>query len=558
MRGGYWVTRILYACFVVFLISLGAAASSAQERAASPPGETTEAAEVVGRIDWQVAERATGKLLGHGRTELRAGDIRVEEANGRDGEGFFNKEIELNADFSIGLADFPKATWAEYGGFGLVGDHSKADTFSWDWFEIDSPTHATKLQEGGELAISGLEVDSKWQIGRIEFLTDTVIRIQLFDGRPDREPDWLITIGRGSFVNWPPGRRVPKAAAAPALPSRVEELGPAEIVAARSAAAKYSDGDPVELTLEGHDLTSEEAELLEKFLLLDPESITVRTVLLGFYFGKTFDSDMMADAHARHVLWLITNRPTAPVLGNPEGSIVELFNEKRYVEARTVWLKQLERHPRDTAVIANAAVFFTLADKDLSLKLLKQVAAVEPTKYEWHQRLGQLHSLRDEHALSLAEYEIAQKLDRSVQGRYTRLLYLAEAAIDAGESEKAQAYARELIERSSPGRNQFPVYGDAHHTAHVVLARVALRAKDVAGASKHLVIAGKAAAAERISFSRPALEFSAELLEAGAGEAVADYLTQAKIFAPRDAGRFEGWIDQIRRGEKPKLSRFPR
>jgi hypothetical protein len=558
MRGVFWVTRARFACMVVFLLSLGSAESSGQERAAAPPGEALKAAEVEGRIDWQIVERATGKLLDQGRTELRAGDIHVEEGNGRDGEGFFRKEIRLNADFSIGLADFPKATWAELGGFGLVGGYSKADTFSWDWFEVDSPTHATKLQEGGELALSGVEVDAKWQIGRIEFLTDTVIRIQLFDGKPDREPDWLIKIGRGSYVNWPPGRRAPRAAAAPALPSRVEELSLAEIVGARSAAAKYSESDPDDLTLEGRRLTSEEAALLEKFLLLDPENIAVRTVLLGYYFGKTFDSGEMAEAQARHVLWLIANRPTAPALGGPEGDIHEHFNEKRYVEARSLWLKQLERHPKDTAVIANAAAFFTLADKDLSLKLLKQGAALEPTNDEWHESLGHLHSLRDEHALSLVEYEIAQRLDRSAQGRYARLPYLAEAAVEAGDSEKARAYARELLERSSSMRDTYPPYGDAHHTAHVVLGRVALWAKDVAGASKHLVIAGKAAAAEEHSFSQPALEFAAELLEAGAGEAVAEYLTHAKVFEPNDAKKFEGWIDQIRRGEKPKLSRFPR
>lgn len=553
-----WVTRALHACFVVSLLSSVVAVSSGQERAQAPRGEAMKSAEMEGRIDWQIVERATGKLLDRGRTELRAGDIKVEEVKARDGENFFDKQIPLNADFSIGVADFPQATWAAHGGFGLFGDYSKADTFSWDWFDLDSPTHATKLQEGGELAVSGIEVDSKWQIGRIEFLTDTVIRIQLSDGDADREPDWLITIGRGSFVNWPPGRLAPRAPAASTLPSRIEDLSPAEIVAARSAAARYSESDPDELTFEGHRLTSENAELLEKFLLLDPENIAVRTVLLGYYFAKTFDSDEMADAQARHILWLIANRPTAAVLGDPEGTIDSILNEKHYIEARSAWLQQVERRPKDTAVIANAAAFCTIADTDLSLKLLRQGAALEPTKDEWHQRLGQLHGLRNEHALSLAEYEIAQKLDPSVQGRYARLQYLAEAAINAGEIEKSQAYARELIERSSPKRDQFPTYGDAHHTAHVVLARVALRAKDVAGAAKHLVIAGKAAAAERFSFSRPALEFSAELLEAGAGEAVADYLTQAKIFAPRDAERFEGWIDQIRRGEKPKLSRFPR
>ena len=61
------------------------------------------------------------------------------------------------------------------------------------------------------------------------------------------------------------------------------------------------------LTMRGSRLTAEEVESLEKQIEKDPDDITSRTILLGYYFRKQYTNKSAREAKQKHVLWLIMN-----------------------------------------------------------------------------------------------------------------------------------------------------------------------------------------------------------------------------------------------------------
>jgi hypothetical protein len=128
----------------------------------------------------------------------------VKRKSADDEEPFFSKRIDLNRDFYIQMAEFPKADRNGLKGFGLTIDHQKLETFCWEWFVVDREKRATKLQEDGELAFDAKKVGTNWEVTRTEFLTDVTFRVQLSEmNRPGYDLKWRVTILKGSHVSWP-------------------------------------------------------------------------------------------------------------------------------------------------------------------------------------------------------------------------------------------------------------------------------------------------------------------------------------------------------------------
>ncbi len=76
-------------------------------------------------------------------------------------------------------------------------------TFSWEWFIVDSESHATKLQEIGELAITVSRVGPGWEVTRTEFLSDVSFRVIPFPKGDPKNPTWRVKIFKGSIITWP-------------------------------------------------------------------------------------------------------------------------------------------------------------------------------------------------------------------------------------------------------------------------------------------------------------------------------------------------------------------
>ncbi|MEX2244942.1 MAG: hypothetical protein WD716_13990 [Fimbriimonadaceae bacterium] len=174
------------------------AAQTVRSEFKAKPGAT----ETLGELDWELSDCKTGEVLGKGSKTARMSEVTLELLDAPDGR-HVSTLFPLGEHFRFGLAS-QISTTPNIAGFALQALRDDEKTFCWDWFNVDSPTHATKIQESGELAIVIAGEASDWQIVRTEFLTEVSLRVARFGmGLDPTNPTWRIRIGQGSVVNWP-------------------------------------------------------------------------------------------------------------------------------------------------------------------------------------------------------------------------------------------------------------------------------------------------------------------------------------------------------------------
>ncbi len=156
-------------------------------------------AKVIGAIRWVITDRA-GKVLGKGDKKVLLRDVSITV---RDGEPGGNKRIRLSNHFSLEMSEQPPTSKQEVSGFGMVSSRDDVDTFCWEWFVVDRPGHATKLQETGDLGIALTQVGGYWEVTRTNFLQDISFRVNPMTDSPGEDARWRVKILKGSTVTWP-------------------------------------------------------------------------------------------------------------------------------------------------------------------------------------------------------------------------------------------------------------------------------------------------------------------------------------------------------------------
>jgi hypothetical protein len=154
---------------------------------------------------------------------------------------------------------------------------------------------------------------------------------------------------------------------------------------------QQTGNDAVQLSMKGRKLSAAEAESLEQRLAANPSDLEARFILIGYY--TTSREPVFKRKRAEQTFWVIENIPDSPQVDHLIGVLLNQHDEG-FDKARKLWLKQLELHPGNTAVLSNAANFFLLSDKALAEKLLKAGAAAEPNEPRWHSRLGHLYMIQ--------------------------------------------------------------------------------------------------------------------------------------------------------------------
>jgi hypothetical protein len=218
-----WKYKLSSAFLASLLSSFACSADSAPK----------EKAVMIGRIKWAIYDTATSRILSNGVREknLRLSDVKII----RKDRTMYDKEIDLGDHFSFGLvytvdggkpareAKLPDGRAIDgngyvltrdgmggsgerkidHGSFGLTGERDDVKTFSWDWFEVRQPGHATKLQESGELSFDTKKTPNGTEINHMVFLTDVSIRVCRESDDHPLNPTWRIKIFKGSAITWP-------------------------------------------------------------------------------------------------------------------------------------------------------------------------------------------------------------------------------------------------------------------------------------------------------------------------------------------------------------------
>ena len=316
-----------------------------------------------------------------------------------------------------------------------------------------------------------------------------------------------------------------------------------------------SEPNPRMEAMAGQSLNAKEARDLEGVIAKNPDDLSARTELLGYYSMARFTSVEAMEADRTNILWIIRNHPEAEIAGLPFCQIDAIMDRDGYNEAKHLWLEQTEAHSQNATILGNAAQFFFIHDKKLAEDLLKQAQRVDPNNPHWSERLGHLYALqsgKDTAAKSLAEYEKAQAGDNSEASKFHRLDALAKSAFEAGDVEKASRYANELLKMAQKFPDDWN-YGNAIHQANNVLGRIALKQGEVKQADKYLLKAGQTPGSPQLDSFGPNMSLAKELLETGERETVLQYFELCRKFWKMGGEDLDNWTKEVKAGKVPRF-----
>jgi len=314
------------------------------------------------------------------------------------------------------------------------------------------------------------------------------------------------------------------------------------------------------LTMQGMKLSDDAAKKAEEQLQANPDDLSLRTKLLGYYF-----SNESADARKVlqiHVLWIIEHRPEAAVLGLPYGQLDPITDGEAFSQGKKLWLKHVTEKPENLNILGNAANYFLLWEADTSEQLLQKAKALDPNNPDWSSRLGELYKLEMQRkprdakknlaAKALAQFENALRLSGDAPDRSFLLQDTAKAALEASDLDKAKTYAEEVLKRA--GSKEDWNYGNAVHHGNLILGRIALRSGDVEKAKGFLLAAGNTPGSPQLNSFGPNMTLAKELLEKGEKDTVIKYLQLCDKFWEMGHERVKEWLAAIQAGGIPDFS----
>jgi tetratricopeptide (TPR) repeat protein len=313
-------------------------------------------------------------------------------------------------------------------------------------------------------------------------------------------------------------------------------------------------------------ISEKDAIALEEGLNANPDNLIAREQLIRYYFEATLTShgeSEIEEKREKHIFWLIEHHPESQLAGSPEADIMPMeFNGSAdgYQHGKQLWLQEVEKHPDNQQILSSAAQFVSLFDRKVGRDLLDKVLALDPGNFQASSQLAQSYMLERETSTSPDErLTLAQKalsirergLERAdARNRFYGLSDLASSAFDAGEIEKAQQYASELL-RAAPEFKSDWNYGNALYYGNIVLGRIALKQGDIVGAKEHLLAASQTPGSPQLNSFGPNMTLAKDLVEKNEREVVLTYLQSCGKFWKMDNGKSESWMATIRGGGTP-------
>jgi hypothetical protein len=152
--------------------------------------------------------------------------------------------------------------------------------------------------------------------------------------------------------------------------------------------------------------------------------------------------------------------------------------------------------------------------------------------------------------LYLATYEPKLRTATDATDRFYRLTDLSAAALSAGELEKANTYALDLL-KQAPAHKKDWNYGNAIHVGSLVLGRIAFLSGDINTAKQYLIDAGRTPGSPQLDTFGPNMRLAKELLEKGEREVVIQYFDLCAKFWENHNGRLERWKTIVKQGGVP-------
>jgi len=187
-------------------------------------------------------------------------------------------------------------------------------------------------------------------------------------------------------------------------------------------------------------------------------------------------------------------------------------------------------------------------------RLNKAISTSDPSKIESAaralrpilSRLGMAPSSPREQLAAL------EKKTSGLSGKdlFYQLADLAKKAFNAGETDKAGVYSKQLLQMA----RQYPRdwnHGNAIFYGNFVLGRIAIQRGSVKQAGQYLLAAGATAGSPQLDSFGPNMTLAKELLEKGRSEVVLQYFALCRKFWEDGRLKLDEWSSAVRGGEVP-------
>jgi hypothetical protein len=319
--------------------------------------------------------------------------------------------------------------------------------------------------------------------------------------------------------------------------------------------------------LSGLRLRPVEVAELEESIANEPDDLKSRLKLLGYYSTHQFDSRKASRARHRHILWMIDRRPTDYVTGSHWCTYVGTEQEKNCAQAKAHWSRAIAAHPTNAQILANAAAYYFLNDKDSAETLLAKARLLDPENPKWPKQLERLYMLwrisssksraRVYAARALFEGEEYLRLEQNLHARYLRIANVGWTAFLSGDCAKARYYANLSLETGKQLGYEIES-AQCTHDAQVLLGCVCLVEDDIKGAKAHLLAAAPIKMRDTLDSVRPNMTLAKALLDRGQKGVVLQFLGSCSDFAEgrswkNGVATVKKWIAAIHKGRIPRF-----
>ncbi len=330
----------------------------------------------------------------------------------------------------------------------------------------------------------------------------------------------------------------------------------------------------------------DDVEWLESLVGSPELGFAARVLALNYYF-RNQETEGQKSRQREHIFWIIENAPASKSAGRPPAHLIRGREDKvLYKEFHDRWLAAVAAHPKNPAVLVNAALGLQLHDDQLAERLLQQAIELDPDS-PWPRRwLAHLYLRRARSknsgsvAARMAQEQLteiltrgeARPLDPSPEGaaenqedaireaavsrllsRLRTLPDLSCAAFAADDLDAATAFAIEALTATADAvlPEFFRHDGQVTHHCNLVLGRIALQRGDVAEARRRLLDAGRTKGSPPLNSFGPNMQLAEELLLLGEKDVVLEYFELCRNFWKLGGDRLDIWAQKVRAGRPP-------
>lgn len=313
---------------------------------------------------------------------------------------------------------------------------------------------------------------------------------------------------------------------------------------------------------------------LEEQIQTDPDSREARNGLLSAYVG----AHLLNDARRiHHVAEFVRRFPRTNMARCPLAHVDPVECPEGFALVEGEWLRHRREHPTDPEIARGFALFLAEAQHDRAWEILREARQASP---------GDAALLIDAANICAEPHErltLFQEARRLGSSHPNLRVWIARAAIDAGDLDAAERIANELLvsiaelralhggrlewtERGKELRSRawtacndeqktrelvsaINDYANWTHWAHTALGVVAARRGDVSASCEHLRVSGQIVGDFRLRSYGPSFRLAQELVQREQWGAVAEYLTNCRTFW--DPDDLLEWISQVGQQKQP-------